>query len=85
MMHFMAPNIPAIWRSFTHSLVSRDQAISLIDRLLSTPGGVTMPDFPFSITLAELGLQVGMGSVAKQPAFPQVAGGAPSLSLLTAI
>jgi hypothetical protein len=34
-----------------------DQAITLIERLLSTPGGATYPAFPFSITLAELRLR----------------------------
>ena len=49
----------------------QDQAITLIERLLSTPGSIQWLDHPQNITLAELASAVGMGFAAKQPAFPE--------------
>ena len=44
--------------ALVYSLVGEpDQAITLIERLLSTPGPVECSDFPFNMTLADLRLR----------------------------
>ena len=49
-----------------------DQAITLIERLLSTPGAVSYPDFPNSITLAELRLRWEWDSLRSNPRFQKI-------------
>jgi tetratricopeptide (TPR) repeat protein len=46
-----------------------DQAITLIERLLSTPGPVQWPDFPENITLADLRLRWEWDSLRSDPRF----------------
>ena len=55
--HFMALIWLRIWRWFYALVGEPDQAITLIERLLSTPGPVGLPDFPNNITLADLRLR----------------------------
>ena len=52
-----------------------DQAISLIERLLSTPGGVMWPDFPNSITLAELRLRWEWNPLRSNARFQKILAG----------
>jgi TolB-like protein/DNA-binding winged helix-turn-helix (wHTH) protein/Flp pilus assembly protein TadD len=52
-----------------------DQAITLIERLLSTPGAATYPDFPNSITLAELRLRWEWDSLRSNPRFQKILAG----------
>jgi tetratricopeptide (TPR) repeat protein len=50
----------------------RDQAITLIERLLSTPGAVMWPDFPQNITLADLRLRWEWDSLRSNPRFQRI-------------
>jgi TolB-like protein/Tfp pilus assembly protein PilF len=50
----------------------QDQAITLIEHLLSTPGSVDLPDFPQSITLAELRLRWEWDSLRSNPRFQKI-------------
>ena len=52
-----------------------DQAIALIERLLSTPGAVHYPDWPYSITLAELRLRQEWDSLRSNPRFQKILAG----------
>ena len=52
-----------------------DQAITLIERLLSTPGAATYPDFPSSITLADLRLRWEWDSLRSNPRFQKILAG----------
>ncbi len=52
-----------------------DQAITLIERLLSTPGAASYPDFPNSITLAELRLRPEWDSLRSHPRFQKILAG----------
>ena len=52
-----------------------DQAITLIERLLSTPGAVHWPDFPNSITLADLRLRWEWDSLRTNPRFQKILAG----------
>jgi TolB-like protein/DNA-binding winged helix-turn-helix (wHTH) protein/Tfp pilus assembly protein PilF len=49
-----------------------DQAIPLIERLLSTPGPVECADFPYNITLAELRLRWEWDSLRSNPRFQKI-------------
>jgi tetratricopeptide (TPR) repeat protein len=61
-----------------------DQAITLIERLLSTPGPVQCSDFPSSITLADLRLRPEWDSLRSDPRFQKIlAGPEPKTVLLT--
>jgi serine/threonine protein kinase/Flp pilus assembly protein TadD len=53
----------------------QDQAITLIERLLSTPGAVSCPDKPYSITLAELRLRREWDSLRSNPRFQKILAG----------
>src|SRR5437870_6046124 len=46
-----------------------DQAITLVERLLSTPGAISYPDSPNSITLAELRLRWEWDPLRSEPRF----------------
>ena len=50
----------------------QDQAITLIERLLSTPGPVEFPDFPNNITLADLRLRWEWDSLRSNPRFQKL-------------
>jgi tetratricopeptide (TPR) repeat protein len=52
-----------------------DHAITLIERLLSTPGAVMWPDFPNSITLAELRLRWEWDSLRSDSRFQKILAG----------
>ena len=52
-----------------------DQAITLIERLLSTPGPVVWPDFPQNITLADLRLRWEWDSLRSDPRFQKILAG----------
>ena len=52
-----------------------DQAITLIERLLSTPGPVEWPDFPCNITLADLRLRWEWDSLRSNPRFQKILAG----------
>jgi len=52
-----------------------DQAITLIERLLSTPGALSYPDYPGSITLADLRLRWEWDSLRTDPRFQKILAG----------
>ena len=52
-----------------------DQAITLIERLLSTPGAASYPDVPNSITLAELRLRQEWDSLRSNPRLQKILAG----------
>jgi TolB-like protein/tRNA A-37 threonylcarbamoyl transferase component Bud32/Flp pilus assembly protein TadD len=59
--------------ALVYALVSEpDQAITLIERLLSTPGPVQWPDFPSNITLADLRLRWEWDSLRSNPRFQKL-------------
>ena len=62
-----------------------DQAITLIERLLSTPGAAIYPDFPGSITLAELRLRWEWDSLRSNPRFQKILAGPEPKTNLTSI
>jgi serine/threonine protein kinase/tetratricopeptide (TPR) repeat protein len=52
-----------------------DEAITLIERLLSTPGSTGFPDFPNNITLADLRLRWEWDSLRSDPRFQKILAG----------
>jgi serine/threonine protein kinase/tetratricopeptide (TPR) repeat protein len=60
-----------------------DQAITLIERLLSTPGAVTGPDVSHSITLADLRLRREWDSLRSDPRFQKILAGPEPKTALT--
>lgn len=59
-----------------HALLGEpDQAIALIERLLSTPGSVQFPDFPQNMTLADLRLRWEWDSLRSDPRFQKILAG----------
>lgn len=52
-----------------------DQAITLIERLLSTPGVVECSDYPYNITLADLRLRWEWDSLRTNPRFQKILAG----------
>jgi tetratricopeptide (TPR) repeat protein len=60
-----------------------DQAIALIERLLSTPGPVEWPDFPNNITLADLRLRWEWDSLRSNPRFQKILAGLEPKTVLT--
>ncbi len=62
----------------------QDQAITLIERLLSTPGPIQWPAYPSNITLADLRLRWEWDSLRSSPRFQKIlAGPEPKTSLTT--
>ena len=61
----------------------QDPAITLIERLLSTPGPVSWPDCPSSITLAELRLRWEWDSLRSNPRFQKILAGPEPKTVLT--
>jgi TolB-like protein/DNA-binding winged helix-turn-helix (wHTH) protein/Flp pilus assembly protein TadD len=59
-----------------------DQAITLIERLLSTPGAVSYPDNPSSITLADLRLRPEWDLLRSTPRFQKILAGPEPKTLL---
>ena len=73
-MHFMAPIKRRL--ALVYALVGEpDQAIALIQRLLSTPGPVGWPDFSGNITLADLRLRWQWDSLRSEPRFQKILAG----------
>ena len=60
-----------------------DQAITLIERLLSTPGAVTGPDVSNSITLADLRLRREWDPLRSDPRFQKILAGPEPKTVLT--
>jgi len=60
-----------------------DQAITLIERLLSTPGPIQWPDFPSSIALADLRLRWEWDSLRSDPRFQKILAGPEPKTVLT--
>src|SRR5205809_6682958 len=60
-----------------------DQAITLIERLLSTPGAASYPDWPNSITLADLRLRWEWDSLRSNPRFQKILAGPEPKTILT--
>ena len=63
----------------------QDQAITLIERLLSTPGPVQWPDFPSNITLADLRLRWEWDSLRSNPRFQKILAGPEPKTVLTPV
>ena len=61
-----------------------DQAITLIERLLSAPGPVEWPDNPNNITLADLRLRWEWDSLRSNPRFQKILAGPEPKTVLTA-
>jgi serine/threonine protein kinase/Flp pilus assembly protein TadD len=61
-----------------------DAAITLIERLLSTPGAVSFPDSPHNMTLADLRLRWEWDSLRSNPRFQKIIAGPEPKTLLTA-
>jgi tetratricopeptide (TPR) repeat protein len=66
----------ALWAgnlAMVYALIGeQDPAITLIERLLSTPGPVSWPDSPQNITLAELRLRWEWDSLRSNPRFQKI-------------
>jgi len=60
-----------------------DQALTLIERLLSTPGPVLWPDSPSSITLADLRLRPEWDPLRSNPRFQKILSGPEPKTVLT--
>jgi TolB-like protein/DNA-binding winged helix-turn-helix (wHTH) protein/Tfp pilus assembly protein PilF len=60
-----------------------DQAITLIERLLSTPGAASYPDVPNSITLADLRLRREWDPLRSNPRFQKILAGPEPKTILT--
>jgi serine/threonine protein kinase/Flp pilus assembly protein TadD len=60
-----------------------DQAITLIERLLSTPGALSYPDYPQNITLADLRLRREWDSLRSDPRFQKILAGREPKTVLT--
>jgi hypothetical protein len=59
-----------------HALIGeQDPAITLIERLLSTPGPVQGRDFPQNITLADLRLRWEWDALRTNPRFQKILAG----------
>ena len=61
----------------------QNQAIALIERLLSTPGPVAWPSSPMSITLADLRLRWEWDSLRSNPRFQKILAAAGAKTVLT--
>ena len=70
--------------ALVYSLVGEpDQAITLIERLLSTPGPVECSDFPFNMTLADLRLRWEWDPLRNNPRFQKILAGPEPQTVLT--
>ena len=70
--------------ALVYSLVGEpDQAITLIERLLSTPGPVECSDFPNNITLADLRLRWEWDPLRSNPRFQKILAGPEPRTVLT--
>ena len=72
---FHGANIAA-YLALIHALLGeRDEAITLIERLLCAPGPVSWPDFPQNITQADLRLRWEWDSLRSDPRFQKILAG----------
>jgi TolB-like protein/DNA-binding winged helix-turn-helix (wHTH) protein/Tfp pilus assembly protein PilF len=72
--------------ALVYSLVGEpDQAITLIERLLSTPGPVECSDFPNNITLADLRLRWEWDPLRSNPRFQKILAGPEPKTVLTTL
>jgi len=66
----------ALWSAnlaLVYALIGdQEQSITLVERLLSTPGPVGFPDWPYSITLADLRLRWEWDSLRSNPRFQKI-------------
>ncbi len=70
--------------ALVYSLVGEpDQAITLIERLLSTPGPVECSDFPHNMTLADLRLRWEWDPLRNNPRFQKILAGPEPETVLT--
>jgi tetratricopeptide (TPR) repeat protein len=70
--------------ALVYSLVGEpEEAITLIERLLSTPGPVECSDYPNNITLAELRLRWEWDSLRSNPRFQKILAGPEPETVLT--
>lgn len=70
--------------ALVYSLVGEpDQAIALIERLLSTPGPVECSDYPHNMTLADLRLRWEWDSLRSDPRFQKILAGPEPKTVLT--
>jgi TolB-like protein/DNA-binding winged helix-turn-helix (wHTH) protein/Flp pilus assembly protein TadD len=70
--------------ALVYSLVGEpDQAIALIERLLSTPGPVECSDYPHNMTLADLRLRWEWDSLRSDPRFQKILAGLEPMTVLT--
>ena len=70
--------------ALVYSLVGEpDEAITLIERLLSTPGPVQYSDFPNNITLADLRLRWEWDPLRSNPRFQKILAGPEPETVLT--
>jgi serine/threonine protein kinase/Tfp pilus assembly protein PilF len=69
---FHGANVAACLALIHALLGERDEAITLIARLLSTPGPVAWPDFPQNITQADLRLRWEWDSLRSDPRFQKI-------------
>ncbi len=63
----------------------QEQAITLIERLLTTPGPVGSPDSPYTITLADLRLRWEWDSLRSNPRFQKILAGPEPKTVLNRI
>jgi TolB-like protein/Tfp pilus assembly protein PilF len=76
----------AAWLALSYALVGEpDQAITLIERLLSTPGPVGWPDMQQNMTLADLRLRWEWDSLRKDPRFQKILAGPEPETVLTTV
>lgn len=70
--------------ALAYSLVGEpDQAIALIERLLSTPGPVECSDYPYNMTLADLRLRWEWDPLRSDPRFQKILAGPEPKTILT--
>ena len=70
--------------ALVYSLVGEpDQAITLIERLLSTPGPIQCSDFPHNMTLADLRLRWEWDPLRSNPRFQKILAGPEPETVLT--
>ncbi len=70
--------------ALVYSLVGEpDQAITLIERLLSTPGPIQCADFPHNMTLADLRLRWEWDPLRSNPRFQKILAGPEPKTVLT--
>jgi TolB-like protein/DNA-binding winged helix-turn-helix (wHTH) protein/Tfp pilus assembly protein PilF len=71
--------------ALVYALVGQeDAAMTLVERLLSTPGAVSYPAYPYSMTLADLRLRWEWDSLRSNPRFQKILAGPEPKTILPA-